>query len=298
MLALAGPADPARMPIEERRESFRKLMALSRGGAEIGSIEDRSIPGPGGAITVRLYRPDGEGDAPLPAVVFFHGGGLVAGDLDTHDALCRVLCRGSGAIVAAVDYRLAPEHPFPAAIADSIAATAWIAENAGALGIDPERIAVAGDSGGGTLATIVCQSVRGEKGPRIAMQLLLCPVLDLGAETVSRQEFASGYLLDRAMMARDLAHYGPVDPLDPRVSPLRAADLAGMPRTLIHSAEFDPLRDEDATYAERLRAAGVAVSHTCHAGMPHHFYGLTGIIPAARQSLDAICREARAELSR
>ena len=247
-------------------------------------------------IQADVYRP--RDTLIRPAILWLHGGALIFGNrANLREAqLARYIERGYAVI--AVDYRLAPEHPFPAAIADSIAATAWIAENAGALGIDPERIAVAGDSGGGTLATIVCQSVRGEKGPRIAMQLLLCPVLDLGAETVSRQEFASGYLLDRAMMARDLAHYGPVDPLDPQVSPLRAADLAGMPRTLIHSAEFDPLRDEDAAYAERLRAAGVAVSHTCHAGMPHHFYGLTGIIPAARQSLDAICREARAELSR
>ncbi|MCB1488967.1 MAG: alpha/beta hydrolase [Bauldia sp.] len=297
MLALARPADPAQMAIEERRESFRKLMALSRGGADVASVEDRTIPGPGGPLTVRFYRPEGEGDGPLPVVIFFHGGGLVAGDLDTHDALCRILCHGIGAIVAAADYRLAPEHPFPAAIEDSIAATAWIAENAAGLGIDPERIVVAGDSGGGTLATIVCQKAR-EAGPRIALQLLLCPVLDLGAETASRQEFATGYLLDRALMARDLEHYGPVDPRDPLVSPLRADDLAGMPRTLIHSAAFDPLRDEDAAYARRLEEAGVAVSHTCHAGMPHHFYGLTGIVPAARESLDAICREARAVLAR
>ena len=297
MVAIAPPADASRMTVEERRESFSKLMALSRGQAAVGSVEDRAIPGPGGPIVIRFYRPSAEPDAVLPALVYFHGGGLVAGSLDTHDSLCRTLAEGTGAIVAAVDYRLAPEHPFPAAIDDCIAATGWVFDHAAGLGIDPDRIAVAGDSAGGTLATVVCQSARSGSAPPIAFQLLLCPVLDLASETRSRQDFASGYLLDRAMMRRDLEHYGPCDPMDPRVSPLRAADLSGLPPAFIHSAEFDPLRDEDLAYARRLEEAGVPVSLTCHAGMIHHFYGLTGIIPAARSSLAAICREARVALS-
>ncbi len=290
MVAIAPSADPARMTVEERRESFVKLMALSGSQVAVGGVEDRTIPGPGGPLAIRLYRPAAGTDAAMPALVYFHGGGLVAGSLETHDALCRTLAGESGVIVIAVDYRLAPEHPFPAAIEDANAATARVMANAASLGIDPERIAVGGDSAGGTLATVVCREARGGAEPAIALQLLLCPVLDPAAETPSRQEFASGYLLDRAMMRRDLEHYGPCDPLDPRVSPLRAPDLGGMPRTIIHSAEFDPLRDEDRAYAERLLQAGVAVDHTCHPGMIHHFYGLTGIVPAARTSLAAICR--------
>jgi acetyl esterase/lipase len=235
----------------------------------------------------------------LPAIIYFHGGGLVAGSLDTHDTLCRVLAEGCGATVIAVGYRLAPEHKFPAAIGDAEAATDWVFAHAAALAIAPDRIAVAGDSGGGTLAALVCQAGRGRAAPPVALQLLLCPVLDFGVESPSRREFAERYLLDRATLDRDFAHYAPgnLDRMDPRVSPLRATRLAGLPPALIHTAEFDPLRDEGAAYAERLREAGVPVRYTCHPGMIHHFYGLTSVIPAARKAVEAICREMRSALA-
>ena len=207
------------------------------------------------------------GEGVGPGLVYFHGGGFVAGDLDTHDALCRSLAVGAGCRVVSVDYRLAPEHRFPAAVDDAVAATADVRNRARDLAIDPDRLAVGGDSAGGTLATLTAAAL----GARVALQLLLCPVLDAEPRTASRQVFRAGYLLDAAMMARDLGDYAPAgpDPADPRLSPLRAAALAGMPRALIHTAEFDPLRDEGALYAERLAAEGVSVAHRCHAGMIH-----------------------------
>jgi acetyl esterase len=296
MMALAGSKNAASVTIETRRSSFARLMALSGSGPPIGSVAERTIPGPGGALPLRLYTPQAASARPPPALVYFHGGGLVAGSLDTHDALCRVLAEGTGATVIAVGYRLAPEHRFPAAILDSQAATAWIFTNAAGLEIDPRRIGVAGDSGGGTLAAVVCQTVHMAEAPPIALQLLLCPVLDFGPESQSRQEFADDYLLDRATLERDFAHYSPgnLDRSDPRVSPLRAVDLSGLPPAFVHTAEFDPLRDEGAAYADRLVRAGVPVHYTCHPGMIHHFYGLTAIIPTARTAVEAICREVRA----
>jgi len=296
MMAVASPKAGSRATMEQRRESFRKLMALSRSEAAAMGL-NQTIPGPAGFIPLRIYTPATSSRGGLPALIFFHGGGLVAGSLDTHDALCRTLAEGIGAKVISVGYRLAPEHPFPAAIEDSVAATQWVFDNADTLEIDPDRIAVGGDSAGGTLAAVVTQLAKEAGGPRIAFQLLLCPVLDFGTETPSRREFAEGYLLDRTTMETDLAHYAPGDPMDPRVSPLRALDLGSLPPAAIHTAEFDPLRDEGEAYARRLADAGVEVSHTCHAGLIHHFYGLTTVIPSAAMAMDMICREVRASLA-
>ncbi len=296
MMAVASPKAGSRVTVEARRESFRKLMALSRSEAPVMGL-NQTIPGLAGPIPLRTYTPATKPRVRLPALIFFHGGGLVAGSLDTHDALCRTLAEGIGAKVIAVDYRLAPEHPFPAAIDDSFAATQWVFANAATLEIDPDRIAVGGDSAGGTLAAVVTQMAKEADGPRIAFQLLLCPVLDFGAESPSRRDFAEGYLLDRTTMETDLAHYALGDLMAPRVSPLRAVDLSGLPPAAIHTAEFDPLRDEGEAYAKRLADAGVAVSHTCHAGLIHHFYGLTKVIPSASTAMDMICREARASLA-
>jgi acetyl esterase/lipase len=299
MMAVAASRNAASATIEMRRDSFARLMALSGAGPPVGSVAERTIPGPGGALPLRLYTPQAAPVRPLPALVYFHGGGLVAGSLDTHDAFCRVLAEGTGARVIAVGYRLAPEHKFPGAILDGQAATTWIFSNAAELEIDPRRIGVAGDSGGGTLATVVCQAALAAQAPPIALQLLLCPVLDLGPESQSRQEFAKGYLLDRATLERDFMDYSPgdLDRTDWRVSPLRAVDVSGLAPAFVHTAEFDPLRDEGAAYADRLARAGVQVHYTCHPGMIHHFYGLTTIIPAARAAVEAICREVRAALA-
>jgi len=265
----------------------------------VGGVENRTLPGPGGALHIRIYSPKDCAVLPLPGLVFFHGGGFVAGSLETHDDLCRVLTVAACCRVVSVDYRLAPEHTFPAAVEDACAATAAVAGNAQALGIDANRIAVGGDSAGGTLAAVVCQWAHDLGSLHIAAQLLLCPILEFAQEFPSRQTFAEGYLLDRVTIRHDLAQYlGDVaDPADPQVSPLRAANLAGVPPTLIHTAEFDPFRDEGAAYAARLGEAKVAVQHTCHLGMIHGFYAMGGIISYARLTLEAIGKQLRHALT-
>lgn len=299
MLAAAGSTDASTLGVAARREAFRKLMGFSQGNLATGGIADGQVPGPGGPIPVRTYTPAGAGNEPMPGLLFLHGGGFVAGDLDTHDSLCRALANETGCRVVAVGYRLAPEHKFPAATMDACAAARWVVRNALELGIRPDRIAVGGDSAGGTLAAVVCQWAAAEPGTPFAAQLLLCPILDFAGRTGSRVALADDPLVGKAMMERDLAHYLPegVEAADPRVSPLRAADLARMPPAVIHTAEYDPLRDEGSDYAERLSQAGVPVRYTCHAGMSHLFYAMTGVIPYARAAMKAIGAELRAALA-
>src|SRR5579863_3271821 len=241
------------------------------------------------AVAIRIYAPRSSVERVSPALVYFHGGGWLSGDLDSHDGLCRALADDGQCRVIAVDYRLAPEHRFPAAIEDCRAALRLIVADAGRLSVDPKRIGVAGDSAGGNLAAGLCQSER-ETAPAIAMQLLLCPVLDALGRTPSRRELAAGYFIEERTMARYFEHYRieGLEPDDPRVSPLRATDLSALPPTRIHTAEFDPLRDEAALYAERLSEAGVDARLNVHAGMIHHFYGLGGVIPYAKIGLAAI----------
>jgi acetyl esterase len=185
--------------------------------------------------------------------------------------------------VLSVDYRLGPESRFPAALEDGCAATQWIAGHARELRLDPARLGICGDSAGATLAAVVCQQLTIAAGPALAFQFLLCPIMDFIAESASRRELAHGYLVDRETLEHDLRHYlGPdADATDPRVSPLRALDLNGLPPTIVHTAEFDPLRDEGRAYAERLEAAGVRTLYRCHPGMIHLFYGMRGLIPYA-----------------
>jgi acetyl esterase len=290
MLAAAGGmADLATMTPQKMRAGFRRLaQSVDLKGVPVGKIENGELPGPGGALAYRLYGPQQPVDGPLPALVFLHGGGCVFGDLDTHDGLCRMLAAESGCAVVAVDYRRAPEHKFPAAVEDSYTATAWVAEHAAALGLDAGRIAVGGDSAGGGLAAVVAQMAV-SRGPRLALQVLLCPVMNLRADTPSRRELAQGYFLDEATIDWMLHHYCDPDQDidDPRLSPLRAERFSGLPPAHIHTAEFDPLRDEGAAYAEQLRRAGIAARYTCHAGMIHYFYAMAGAIPAARSALKA-----------
>ena len=287
MVGLAGGG--GEVDVEARRDSFAKLMRFSLAPPEPVAVEAWEAAGCGAhAIPLRLYTP-AMAPSPSPGLVYFHGGGLVAGSLDTHDALCRSLAAGSGCRVVAVGYRLAPEHPFPAAIVDAYAAVRFCAREAGALGIAPGALAVGGDSGGATLATIVAR-VLGRR-LRLRAQVLLCPVLDFAEARASKRAYGAGHLLNDATMVADRVAYAPCRALDdPRVSPLRA-DLAGMPPTLIHTAGFDPLRDEGLAYAARLRSAGVVVRHTDHVRLIHHFYGLTAAIPAAVSALAAISRE-------
>ena len=287
MVGLAGTGGA--VSVEERRASFARLMRFSRAPAAEVSVEERGAPGCGGhAIPLRLYVPPGA-EHPSPGLVYFHGGGLVAGSLDTHDALCRSLAAASGCRIVSVGYRLAPEHPFPAAILDAYAAVRFCARESDALGIRPDRLGVGGDSGGGTLAAIVTRLPGLQL--RLAAQLLLCPVLDFAETRESKRRYGTGHLLDETTMAADLALYAPRRPLDdPRISPLRA-DPPGLPTTLIHTAGFDPLRDEGFAYVAKLRGAGVDVRHTDHGSLVHHFYGLGGAIPAADAALIAIARE-------
>jgi acetyl esterase len=288
LAAVGGMADIAAMTPQQMREGFRRLaQSVDVKGVPIGKIEDGELPGPGGALPYRIYRPQQGAAQPLPALVFFHGGGCVFGDIDTHDGLCRMLCAESGCAVISVGYRKAPEHKFPAAVEDSYAATRWVADHAAELGLDAHHIAVGGDSAGGGLAAVVCQLAATHHGPRLALQVLFCPVMDMRADTPSRKAFAEGYFLNQATIDWMLRHYcaADADLDDPRLSPLRAAQFSDLPPAHIHTAEFDPLRDEGEAYAKLLRQAGVATRYTCHAGMIHYFYAMAGAIPPARAAL-------------
>jgi acetyl esterase len=282
----------------EARKKVVELTRMVECKEAIGKIEDRTLPGPAGPLPFRVYTPLAADDEPSGGVIFFHGGAWVLGDLDTHDCLCRILANESGCRFISVDYRLAPEHPFPAAVEDACVATAWIAAHAVELAIDPTCFAVAGDSAGGTLAAVVCQSAKGSDF-KIALQVLLCPATDIAADTQSRREFAEGYFLEGPLISWAGAHYLPlgVDINDPRLSPLRAPSLSGLPPAHIHTAGFDILREEGKAYADALERAGVKVRHVCHEHMIHHFYAMAGAIPYARTALKAMGADIKAALS-
>jgi acetyl esterase/lipase len=251
-------------------------------------VEELSIPGQGGPIPARLYVPGGLAPGAATALtIYFHGGGWVIGDLETHDGVCRFLAAAAGTAVLAIDYRLAPEHPFPAAVEDAWAAFAWALTNAGELGIDPARIAVAGDSAGGNLSAVVCLLARAGGGAMPAMQLLIYPPTDAAADLPSRRLFAEGFLLTKADMDIFQSHYLPpgTDAADPRASILLAPDLSGLPPAYVATAGFDPLRDEAEAYALRMREAGVRVALRRHPGLIHSFANQTAISRTARGAM-------------
>jgi acetyl esterase len=283
-LAAMNPPSALSLTVAERRAALAQLLSFSGEVEAVGAIGQLTVPGPAGALRVRTYQPAGAAAQELlPGLIYFHGGGLVAGSLDTHDAICRSLANGTRCRVLSVDYRLAPEHRFPAAVSDGCAATGWIAAHAAELAVDPERLGLCGDSAGATLAAVVCQTLAAERPRTVAFQFLLCPIMDFAAETDSRRTLAHGYLVDRETLEHDLRYYLPeeAERADPRVSPLRAAALGQLPPTLIHTAEFDPLRDEGQAYARRLEQAGVPTIYRCHPGMIHLFYGMRGLIAYA-----------------
>jgi len=255
---------------------------------QVARIEDLSVPGKHGGIPVRVYTPEGQG--PFTGLVYFHGGGWVIGSIDTHDALCRSIANAAGCVVVSVEYRLAPEHPYPAASEDAYSATCWVAEHAGRLGIDPLRLAVGGDSAGGNLAAVVSLMARDRSGPRLALQLLLYPITDYDLDTASYLRYADGYLLTRDAMAWFWRQYLPdgVSPDGPYISPLRVADLSGLPPALVITAECDPLCDEGLAYAERLKAAGVEVAATCYRGMIHGFIRRHRLLRQGRKGLEEL----------
>jgi len=295
MMAVAAPGDRARPSTAERRQSLAKLMQFARAEAAHVTATDGAMPGPAGDIPYRLYAPAGDEGALLPGFVFFHGGGMVAGSIQTHDRVTAALAEATGCRLISVDYRLAPEHKFPAAIEDAIAATEFIAGNAASFGIDAGRLVVGGDSAGGTLAAVVCQHVLRHAGPVISAQCLICPVLDFEETSPSREAFAEDHLIGRATLEADLADYLPegTDTADVRISPLRAMQLRGLPAAIIHTAEFDPMRDEGNAYARKLLAAGVAVEHVCHDGMIHNFHAMGVVLPQARLVLSQIGEQVR-----
>jgi acetyl esterase len=285
-----------------RRSAMRELSRLYGPAEPVGRIDEHDLPGPGAsALRVRIYVPaehehqSGGAAKCSGGLVYFHGGGLIAGDLETHDSICRALTNASGCRVASVNYRLAPEHPFPAAIEDALTAARWVTDHACALQMDPRRIAIGGDSAGGALAAVACQLLKSSSQVRPALQFLLCPILDFGMKGESWQRYGTGYLLEQDMLEHDLNCYlgDRADRFNPHVSPLRWPDLADSPTSCIHTAEFDPLRTHAEEFADRLRSAGVSVTYRCHAGMIHQFYGLKSVIPYAGEAVKQLGSDIR-----
>ena len=260
---------------------------------------DLTIPGPAGPIPARFYEPPGLGLEGRPLIVYFHGGGWTIGSIDTCESVCRFLALHAAAAVLAVGYRLAPEHPFPAAVEDAFAAYRWAAVDNSRLGVDARRVAVAGDSAGGNLAAALSLIARDDGGPAPAMQALIYPVTDAVGGHRSRDEFAEGFLLTRADMDWFERHYLPpsVDRADPRVSVLRAPDLSRLPPAYVLTAGFDPLRDEGEAYAERMREAGVEVTLRRHPGLIHGFANMTAISNAANGAMKELAGAVRVGLS-
>lgn len=256
----------------------------------VGRVENRTVPGADGSVPARIYWPagrDGPDGEPLPVIVFFHGGGFVLCDLETHDPVCRNMANMVGAVVVSVDYRLAPETPFPGGVEDAYAATKWVHEHAAQLGGDPDRLVVAGDSSGGNFAAVVAIMARDRSGPPIAFQFLIYPVTDRNFDVESYQENGEGYFTTAAHLRWYWDQYVGPDghaAADPYASPLRAKDLSGLPAARVLSAEYDPLRDESEAYARRLAEAGVDATLRRFDGMFHGFFTFSQILPAGQQA--------------
>jgi len=280
----------------EARKAFEG-MRMPFPGEPVARIENRSIAGPGGAVPVRIYTPQ-DATARAPAVVYFHGGGWVIGSPDTHDNLCRAIANRARAVVVSVDYRLAPEHRFPAAAEDCYAAAHWVAGHGAELGVDGERIAVAGDSAGGNLAAVVALMARNLDGPALRQQTLIYPVTDANFETPSYRDNAEGYMLTRDAMRWFWDHYVPDTGrrCDPYAAPLRAEKFGELPRALVVTAEYDPLRDEGEAYAARLRDAGVPTELSRYDGQIHGFVSMFDMLDAGRRAVDQIGAALRAAL--
>lgn len=261
--------------------------------ASVASVTDGTVPGRNGGIPVRTYTP--RGDGPFPLFVYYHGGGWILGNLDTHDAVCRALASATDCVVASVDYELAPESPFPGPVGDCYDATQYLAAHAAEYGADPDRLVVGGDSAGGNLAAAVTLRARDDDGPAIDHQVLIYPATDCAFDTDSYAENASGYFLTKADMEWFWDHYLPTefDGMNPYASPLRARTLEGLPSASVITAGFDPLRDEGAAYADRLGDAGVPVSHHHHEGAIHGFFGMLvePSVPQAHEAVDQVAAD-------
>jgi acetyl esterase len=271
-------------PVQAREAYLATRKALQPDPEHVAEVANLEAPGPAGTIPLRLYRGNGVERGKLqPAIVYFHGGGWVIGDLESHDQVCRALANAAHSIVVAVDYRLAPEHKFPAAVEDAIAATRWVADNAQSLGIDAARLAVGGDSAGGNLAAVVSLDARDHGGPPIVFQLLIYPGTDMRMDRPSHVRHADQLPLRRPTMQWFVGHYlrDAGDEADWRASPLRARDFRNLPAALVVTAGFDPLCDEGEAYADALSGAGVPVSHTRFGGQIHGFFNMGRIVADA-----------------
>ena len=300
MEAAGAPPMSSLSPEEARLTT--DFSALAGIPEKVGRVENQVIPGPGGDIPVRIYTPNGDG--PFPSLVFYHGGGWVIGDLDTVDVPCRLLANRANCVVVSVDYRLAPEHKFPAAADDAYAAAKWVVENGPSIKVDSSRVAVGGDSAGGNLAAVVSLMARDKNEIDLAYQLLIYPVTNHSYETVSYRDNADGYLLTKDSMIWFWDHYlrNPQDGENPYASPLKAEDLSGLPPALVITAEFDPLRDEGEAYAQRLKEAGVSVEETRYNGMIHGFFWMPGTLDqgmkAVNQAANALKQAFAREVNR
>ena len=297
MERIAASGEP---PLETLPPAEARRLADARVGggldpAPLHEVRDLEIDGPGGALALRLYRPV---PGRLQLTMFFHGGGFMVANLDTHDALCRQIALRSGAALLAVDYRLAPEHRFPAAPTDCLHATRWALDHADDLSVGIDRFALAGESSGGNLVAVVAQQLAATGGPAPAFQAMVYPMLDADTDTASYRRFAEGYFFTRAKARYFLDHYlrVPEDAADPLMSPLRAASLAGLPPALIVTAGLDPLLSEAEDYAARLRNAGVAVDYRCFEGWPHGFL-FWGETEAAEVAMGLVADALRAALA-
>ncbi|MHB1131802.1 MAG: alpha/beta hydrolase [Chloroflexota bacterium] len=280
------PPNDQLSPADARANAVQRACFLKGVPIKMGRIEDRVIPGPERPLAVRIYWPQGE-EAARPVMMFYHGGGWVICDIETHDHVCRALARESGAIVVSVSYRLAPENQYPAAAEDCYAALEWAAANAESLGGDPLRLGVAGDSAGGNLSAVVAQMARDRSGPRLGIQVLIYPVTNYGFETPSYEENGEAPMLTRADMVWFWNHYlgDPARGAEPYASPLRAEDCSGLAPALVITAQYDPLRDEGRAYAERLRSAGVPAHYSEYPGQVHAFVSRWYVLDAGKAAI-------------
>lgn len=297
LLERAGRPPLEQQPVDQARREYARFPRIFEDPApSLPRVEDDAIAGPEGPVPIRIYAGQaGASGEPRPVLVYYHGGGGVIGSIETHDGLCRWLALELDALIVSVEYRMGPEHPFPAAPLDAWAAFREVVGRAAALGGDPRRVAVGGDSMGGCLAAVVCQLARDAGEPMPCAQWLLYPATDRIAHTASRELFARGFLLTDPLLEWFMGHYlGAADRSDPRVSPLRHPELRGLPPAVVVTAGFDPLRDEGRAYADALAAAGVAVRYRCQEGLIHGFVQMTGAVPAARRAMSEAAAGLRA----
>jgi acetyl esterase len=297
-LAASGAPPLHELSVEQARQVIVELFGTQDAPEPVGTVADRMIPGAAGEIPIRIYTPHGQG--PFPVLVYFHGGGWVIGNHEAYDPTCRALTNAAGCLVVSVEYRLAPEHKFPAAPQDCYAALQWVAAHAAELHGEAAHLAIGGDSAGGNLTAVVAQMARDRGGPPLVYQLLVYPVTDYRYDTGSYQENADGYLLTKDAMVWFWNHYlrSAADGNDPQASPLRAQNLCGLPSALVLTAEFDPLRDEGEAYARRLQEAGVPVTVKRYDGMIHGFFSLGKVFPQGQQAIQEAANGLRAAFAR